>query len=107
MDFSMRMLAQRVKAPRGRGETRGALPHLQSKQPIDLLVTDVGLPNMNGRQLAEIAGELRPDLRILFMTGYAEKAATRSGFLAPGMQLMTKPFAVDALGARIRELIDR
>lgn len=58
----------------------GALPHLQSEQPIDLLVTDVGLPNMNGRQLAEIARELRPDLRILFMTGYAEKSVARNGF---------------------------
>ena len=61
----------------------GALPHLQSEQPIDLLVTDVGLPNMNGRQLAEIARELRPDLRILFMTGYAEKSVARNRFLAP------------------------
>jgi DNA-binding LytR/AlgR family response regulator len=61
----------------------GALPHLQSEQPIDLLVTDVGLPNMNGRQLAEIARELRQDLRILFMTGYAEKSVARNRFLAP------------------------
>ena len=73
---------------------------------IDLLVTDVGLPNMNGRQLAEIARQRRPGLKVLFITGYAETAAVRGGFLAPGMEMMTKPFALDALGAKIRQLIE-
>ena len=73
---------------------------------IDLLVTDVGLPNMNGRQLAEIARQRRPGLKVLFITGYAENAAVRGGFLAPGMEMMTKPFALDALGAKIRQLIE-
>ena len=72
---------------------------------IDLLVTDVGLPGMNGRQVAEAARALRPGLKVLFITGYAENAAMAHGFLEPGMELMTKPFAVDALAARVREMI--
>ena len=83
-----------------------AIPYLQSDQPLDLLVTDVGLPQMNGRQLADIARQHRPGLRILFITGYAEKATLRNGFLAPGMEMLSKPFALDALGEKIRELID-
>ena len=84
-----------------------AIPYLQSNQPIDLLVTDVGLPGMNGRQLAEIGRQYRADLKVLFITGYTEKAAVRSGFLAPGMQMMGKPFTVGALSEKIRELLER
>ena len=82
-----------------------SLQILRSAARIDLLVTDVGLPGMNGRQIADAAREQRPDLKVLFMTGYAENAAMANGFLAPGMQMVTKPFAVDALAARIREMI--
>ncbi len=78
---------------------------LRSDAGIDLLVSDVGLPGRNGRQLADQARERRPGLRVLFMTGYAEGAAI-GGFLAPGMRMITKPFAVEALGARIRDMID-
>ena len=78
-----------------------ALPMLQSSRKIDLLLTDVGLPGMNGRQIAEIARQHRPGLRVLFMTGYAEKAAARAKFLAPGMEMISKPFTMDALAARI------
>ncbi|MGO4573245.1 PAS domain S-box protein [Microvirga sp. 2TAF3] len=80
---------------------------LRSKRRIDLLVTDVGLPGMNGRQLADAAREHRPDLKVLFITGYAENAAMASGFLDPGMEMITKPFAVDGLAKRIREMIER
>jgi DNA-binding response OmpR family regulator len=62
---------------------------------------------MNGRQLAEIARSQRPGLRVLFVTGYAEKAAVRHGFLEPGMEMMTKPFAMDALATKVREMIER
>jgi PAS domain S-box-containing protein len=78
---------------------------LRSSARIDLLVTDVGLPGLNGRQVADAARTYRPDLKVLFITGYAESAAMAHGFLAPGMELVTKPFAVDALAARIREMI--
>ncbi|QXT36713.1 PAS domain-containing protein [Sphingomonas sanguinis] len=71
---------------------------LRSDERIDLLVTDVGLPGgMNGRQLAEAARELRHELNVMFVTGYAENAVLNSGHLSPGMQLLTKPFTVDAL----------
>ncbi|WP_019905842.1 PAS domain-containing protein [Methylobacterium sp. 77] len=80
---------------------------LQSDVRIDLLVTDVGLPGgMNGRQMAEAALLSRPDLRVLFITGYAENAALNHGHLAPGMQVMVKPFALEALATRIRGLIE-
>ncbi|MFC1456607.1 PAS domain-containing protein [Microvirga arabica] len=83
------------------------LKMLQSPRRIDLLVTDVGLPGMNGRQLADQAREHRPDLKVLFITGYAENAAVASGFLEQGMEMITKPFAVEALAIRIREMIER
>ncbi|MBA1157435.1 PAS domain S-box protein [Microvirga mediterraneensis] len=78
---------------------------LESKQRIDLLVSDVGLPGLNGRQLADHARLVRPHLKVLFITGYAEQAAIASGFLAPGMEMITKPFAIEDLAARIREII--
>jgi CheY-like chemotaxis protein len=82
-----------------------SLEILRSPARIDLLVTDVGLPGMNGRQVADAAREQRPELKVLFITGYAENAAMANGFLAPGMEMVTKPFAVDALAARIRDMI--
>ena len=79
---------------------------LQSPARIDLLVTDVGLPGgMNGRQLADAGRALRPGLRVLFITGYAENAALGSNQLEPGMQVLTKPFPMEALASRIRELL--
>jgi CheY-like chemotaxis protein len=80
---------------------------LQSKQRIDLLVTDIGLPGLNGRQVADAARAVRPDLKVLFMTGYAENAAYSRGFLERGMTMITKPFALDALEERIREMMKK
>jgi CheY-like chemotaxis protein len=81
---------------------------LQSPARIDLLITDVGLPNgLNGRQVADAARELRPDLKVLFITGYAENAVIGHGNLERGMQVMSKPFDVDELASRIRDLIER
>ena len=87
------------------GDADGAMPILNSTQRIDLLISDVGLPGMNGRQLAEIGRQYRPDLKILFITGYAEHAAVRGGFLDSGMQMITKPFTFDLLTAKVREMI--
>jgi PAS domain S-box-containing protein len=79
---------------------------LQSSARIDLLITDVGLPGgMNGRQLADAARVHRPDLRILFVTGYAEKAVIGDGHMGPGMYVMTKPFAMENLATRIKAII--
>ena len=80
---------------------------LQSNTRIDLLVTDVGLPGgMNGRQIADAARVLRPGLKVLFITGYAENAAVGNGHLDPGMEVLTKPFAMEALAQRIRRMIE-
>jgi len=82
-----------------------AVPILQSGQRIDLLVSDVGLPGINGRQLAEIARQHRPGLDVLFMTGYAEHATTRAEFLAPGMQMIAKPFAIDDFAHMVEQIV--
>jgi CheY-like chemotaxis protein len=78
---------------------------LQSKRRIDLMITDMGLPGLNGRQIADAGRQLRPELRVLFMTGYAENAALASGFLEPGMAMITKPFAMELLATRVREIL--
>ena len=87
------------------GDGQAALPVLTSNTSIDLLITDVGLPGLNGRQIAEIARKHRPDLKILFVTGYAEHAIGHAPFLAAGMEMVTKPFALDALALKIREML--
>ena len=87
------------------GDANTAVPIIESDQRIDLMISDVGLPGMNGRQLAEIGRQIRPELKVLFITGYAEHAAVRGGFLDPGMQLITKPFTFDLLTAKVREMI--
>ena len=88
-------------------EGASGLQVLQSDARIDLLVTDVGLPGgMNGRQLADAARVARPGLKVLFITGYAENAVLSHAHLDPGMHVLTKPFAMEALASRIKELID-
>jgi CheY-like chemotaxis protein len=80
---------------------------LQSAARIDLLITDVGLPGgVNGRQIADAARTTRPDLKVLFITGYAENAVVGNGHLEAGMAIMTKPFAIASLAARAREIIE-
>jgi PAS domain S-box-containing protein len=82
-----------------------ALAHLRSEERIDLLITDVGLPGLNGRQLAEIARSLRPDVPVLFVTGYAANATVRASFLESGMEMINKPFAMADLAAKIGEMV--
>lgn len=79
---------------------------LKSPQTIDLLLTDIGMPGLNGRQIADAARETRPELKVLFMTGYAENATKAGGFLRPGMQMLTKPFTMDVLARRVRDVIE-
>jgi signal transduction histidine kinase len=109
-DAAVRMLVSEVLSELGysfveAGDADSALPIIDSDQRIDLLISDVGLPGMNGRQLAEIGRQFRPELKVLFITGYAEHAAVRGGFLDPGMQLITKPFTFDLLTTKVREMI--
>ena len=78
---------------------------LQSDARVDLLITDVGLPGLNGRQVADAGRVHRAGLKVLFITGYADNAVLSHHHLAPGMQLLTKPFAMDELASRVRDLI--
>jgi len=108
---SLRMLVTEILREMGyhaieAADGPAAVRILQSDARIDLLVTDVGLPGLNGRQVADAARVARPELRVLFITGYAHNAALANGTaLEPGMEIMTKPFALDALGAKIRDMI--
>ena len=84
------------------------LDMMRSATRIDLLLSDIGLPGgMSGRQLADAARALRPGLKVLFITGYAENAVLSHGHLGPGMHVMTKPFAMQALAVRIKELLSQ
>ncbi|WP_375243378.1 ATP-binding protein [Sphingomonas parapaucimobilis] len=90
----------------GAADGAAGLKVLQSGARIDLLITDVGLPNgMNGRQVADAGRSLRPGLKVLFITGYAENAAVGNGHLEPGMELLTKPFTLDALTSKVNEMM--
>ncbi len=85
----------------------GALAILRSEARIDLLITDVGLPGgINGRQIADAGRALRANLKVLFVTGYAESAVLGNEHLDPDMQIMTKPFTIEAIGEKIRQLLD-
>ena len=88
-------------------DAASGLKILQSEVKIDLLITDVGLPGgMNGKQMADAARTVRPDLKVLFITGYAENAAISNGHLEAGMHVMSKPFAMESLATRIRSIIE-
>jgi PAS domain S-box-containing protein len=88
-------------------DAESALEVLESDVNIDLLVTDVGLPNgMSGKEMVDVARVERPKLKVLFITGYADNAAITNGRLEPGMQVMSKPFSMDKLAARIRAIIE-
>jgi CheY-like chemotaxis protein len=82
-----------------------AISYLASDARIDLMVSDVGLPGMNGRELAETARAYRPSMPILFITGYAENAAIRAGFLGANMAMVTKPFSLDDLAEKVSQMI--
>ena len=85
-----------------------ALSILRSTNQVDLLITDVGLPGgINGRQLADAARQFKPELKVLFITGYAENAVVGNGHLDPGMEVLTKPFEIDALAARASGMLSR
>jgi len=108
---SVRLLINEVLGELGyrvlEAETGAAgLKILEAVGRVDLLVTDVGLPGgMNGRQLADAALIARPDLKVLFITGYAENAVIGDGSLKPGMHVLTKPFSLETLGGRIQDII--
>jgi PAS domain S-box-containing protein len=111
-DISVRLLMVEVLKELGyavltASASTSALPILAADGPIDLLISDIGLPGMDGRELAEQARRYRPNLKVLFVTGYAAKAAVRSDLLDPGMDLISKPFEIDAFGAKVRQMIQQ
>jgi CheY-like chemotaxis protein len=79
---------------------------LQSDKPISLLVTDVGLPGtLNGRQMADAARALRPDLKVLFITGYADAEVMAKAGAEPDLEILPKPFELDVLAARVGQML--
>lgn len=89
------------------GDAKSALLHLDSDGSIDLLLADVALPGMNGRELAEVARKLRPSLPVLFATGYDDEHEGLRNELGPGMAVITKPFNMEQLGQAMRALLSR
>jgi CheY-like chemotaxis protein len=83
-----------------------ALRLLDAHPEVTLLFTDVVMPGMDGRRLANEALQRRPDLRVLFTTGYTRNAVVHNGVLDPGVHLLGKPFTVEALAAKLREVLD-
>ncbi len=86
-------------------DANAAIVVLKSEQPLALMISDVGLPGMNGRQLAEVARQHRPQLPVLFVTGYAANAAIRAGYLGTNMSMITKPFRFEELGSKVRDML--
>lgn len=87
-------------------DASSALTLVEQGHRIDLLISDVGLPGMNGRRLADEIQRRRPGIRVLLITGYAPEAIDRSEFLGPGISMMPKPFAIEALSNAIREILE-
>ncbi len=89
------------------GSAAAALRLLDLNPEIALLFTDVVMPEVNGRQLADEARRRRPDLKVLFTTGYSRNAVVHNGVLDPGVELIAKPYTVEELALRVREVLDR
>ena len=109
-DSSVRLLIGEVLRDLGYAcieaiDGQAAVPILSSNVRLDLMITDVGLPGLDGRQLADFARHHRPDLRILFVTGYAEHVRSSENFLDVNMEMVTKPFTLDALAFKIRDML--
>jgi CheY-like chemotaxis protein len=79
---------------------------LEQCPEVRLLLTDVVMPEMNGRRLAECALRLRPDLKILYTTGYTRNAVVHNGILDPGVAFLPKPFTLEQVAGKVREVLD-
>ena len=78
----------------------------QHQEPIDLLLTDVVLPGMSGRKIAEHLAFLRPDMKVLYMSGYTDDAIVRNGVLEANTAFLQKPFTPATLARKVREVLD-
>jgi CheY-like chemotaxis protein len=106
-NFTVEMLRELGYVPVEAANGAHALRHLDMRPDIKLLFTDLGLPGgMNGRELADEAKRRRPALKVLFTSGYARNAIVHDGRLAPGLELLPKPYSFAALGTRVRRILD-
>jgi two-component SAPR family response regulator len=78
---------------------------MENHPEVDLLLTDVGLPGLNGRKLAEQASRCLPGVKILFISGYARNAIVHNGVLDPGVELLPKPFTMDSLARKLDQVL--
>src|SRR5262249_19307735 len=78
----------------------------QRRDSISLLLTDMVMPRMSGRELAEKIHELRPELKVIYMSGYTDDVLVRTGALSPGMSFLQKPLRPDVLAVKVREALD-
>lgn len=111
-DEHVRRVAARALRTRGytvieASNGRDALAVLDSRERIDLLLTDVVMPGMDGRQLAELACTKQPQLKVLYTSGYTDDAVVRHGVMQGAVDLIEKPFRIDTLAMRIRQRLDR
>ncbi len=83
-----------------------AVKHLLNGATVDLMLTDIVMPDTNGRKLAEKATSIRPDLRVLFMTGFTRNAVVHNGVLDAGVNFLAKPFTLEELARKLREVLD-
>jgi CheY-like chemotaxis protein len=90
----------------GAADARQALALMELQEKVDLLFTDVVMPDMNGRELAEEVYRRWPETRVLFTTGYTRNAIVHNGVLDHGVNLLTKPFRREQLGRKVREALD-
>ena len=88
------------------GDASQALAVLAVQPHVDLLFTDIVMPDMNGRQLTDRAREARPDLKVLYTTGFTKNAVVHNGVLDPGVALISKPFTIDELAIKVRLVLD-
>ncbi len=93
-----------LEAPHGAAALDIAAQH---RGPIQLLVTDVVMPGLSGRQLADRLARLRPDTKVLYVSGYTDDAVVRHGVLEAGIAYLQKPFTIDSLARKVREVLDR
>src|SRR5262249_35842817 len=78
----------------------------RQEAPIELLLTDVIMPGLNGRELARVLAEPRPRMRVLYMSGYTDAAMSQQGILPPGTAFLSKPFTPEILARKVREVLD-
>lgn len=111
-EASVRLVARKFLENQGysvleAGQPEEALLKCQQREgPIDLLITDVILPKMGGRELAERLTQVRPELKVLYISGYTDDALDQHGILTPGVVFLEKPFSSESLARKVREVLD-